>query len=121
MKVYKHRVFLKWAKDEGLDDHLLKEMIKEIEVGLFEANLGCGLYKKRIPKKGQGKRGGYRTFIAFKRDDKAVFVFGFSKNQRENLEDKELESLKKLAHYYLPASAVKINEAVKEGRLIEVI
>jgi len=121
MKVYKHRVFLKWAKDEGLDDHLLKEMINEIEVGLFEANLGSGLYKKRIAKKGFGKSSGYRTLIAFKQDDKAILMFGFAKNNRENITDAELMSLKKLAQYYLPAIPAVIQNAIKIGELIEVI
>ena len=46
--ILKYRTFHQWAKSEGLTDHSLAQSIKEIEQGLFEANLGNGLYKKRI-------------------------------------------------------------------------
>ncbi|HEX4045911.1 MAG TPA: type II toxin-antitoxin system RelE/ParE family toxin [Gammaproteobacteria bacterium] len=35
------------------------EAIQQINTGLFEANLGGWLYKKRIARKGQGKRSSY--------------------------------------------------------------
>lgn len=120
MKVYKYRLFGGWAKSEGIDNALLREAVYEINNGLFEANLGSGLYKKRIAREGQGKRGGYRTLIAFKQGDKAIFVFGFSKSDRENINPKELLALKKLAQQYLMATPVMIRNAVKIGELIEV-
>jgi hypothetical protein len=55
MRIFKYRAFRQWAKAEGLSDSALKNAIKEIELGLFEANLGGGLYKKRVARKGQGK------------------------------------------------------------------
>ena len=100
MKIYKHRIFAKWAKAEKIDSLTLKKAISEIEQGLFDANLGGNLYKKRIARKGQGKSGGYRSIVAFKKDDKAVFIIGFAKSERENLTDKELEALKKLGNDY---------------------
>lgn len=72
MRIFKHKIFAKWAKDEGIDNSILREAILEVNAGLFEVNLGAGLYKKRVARLGQGKRSGYRTLIAFKQDDKAV-------------------------------------------------
>ncbi len=120
MKVYKHRIFANWAKNETIDNEALKKAIDEIEQGLFEANLGGNLYKKRIARKGQGKSGGYRSIIAFKQDDKAIFLMGFAKSERENLNDKELVAFKKLSHDYLLLSKQQINEYIKVGKLIEV-
>jgi hypothetical protein len=31
--------------------------------GLFDADLGGGLFKKRIARQGQGKSGGFRTLV----------------------------------------------------------
>ncbi len=84
-------------------------------------DLGASLFKKRIARKGQGKRGGYRTLIAFKKDDRAIFMFGFAKNDRENIEDKELESFKKLAQYYLLSTPLIIANSIKIGELVEVV
>jgi hypothetical protein len=121
MKVYKYRAFSKWAKNENLDELLLKEAINEIEQGLFDANLGGNLYKKRIRRTGRGKSGGYRTFIAFKQGDKAIFLFGFAKNVQENITGKELEVLQNLGRNYFLLPMNKIHEAVKIGELIEVL
>ena len=66
MKIYKHRYFYRWAKCEQLADKLLSNAVREIGKGLHEGDLGGCLYKKRIAMPGQGKRGSYRTLLAFK-------------------------------------------------------
>lgn len=120
MKVFKYRSFHQWAKAEGLDDKVLEKAIEEIERGLFEANLGGGLYKKRIARKGQGKRGSYRTLIAVKVGERAIFMYGFSKSARENITDKEKEIYKNIAKHYLNATTEQLNKLIKLGELIEV-
>ena len=47
--------------------------------GLFEADLGGGLLKKRIARSGQGKSGGFRTLVATICGERSIFMFGFSK------------------------------------------
>lgn len=121
MQIYKYKHFHRWAKSEGLTDGSLKEAISEMEKGLFEVNLGSGLYKKRVARKGQGKRGSYRTLIAFKRADKAIFMFGFAKNESENISTKEKDIYKRLAKYYFDATEVQWDVLLKDGELIEVI
>ncbi len=59
IRIFKHKRFNRWAKKEGITDSLLKTAIAELVNGLFEANLGGGIYKKRIARTGQGKRGAY--------------------------------------------------------------
>ena len=120
MRIYKHKVFASWARDKGISNTTLREAVLEINAGLFEANLGAGLYKKRIARSGQGKSGGYRTLIAFKQDDKAIFIFGFVKNNQENIKEQELVAYKQLAKSYLSATSLMIMHAVKIGELIEV-
>ena len=120
MRIFKYRSFRQWAKSEGLSDDSLKNAIDEMERGLFEANLGNGLYKKRVARKGQGKSGGYRTIIAFKKNDRAVFMYGYAKNERDNISDKEEIVYKKLAKYYLEITDNKLNLLIKNGELFEV-
>ena len=57
MRVFKTKVFNKWSKKEGLNDTILLEAINEVEKGLIDGDLGGNIYKKRIAKLGQGKRG----------------------------------------------------------------
>ena len=121
MKIFKYKRFHQWAKSEGLEDHLLKKVIAEIENGLFDVNLGSGLYKKRVARKGQGKRGSYRTLIAFKRTNKAIFMYGFAKSERDNIDKMEEDIFKRLAKYYFDTSELQLSVLVKNGELIEVI
>ena len=75
MGVLKYIDFHNWAQDEKLRNESLKRAVHEMEQGLFEANLGGHLYKKRIARKGQGKSGGYRTLLALKNNDRAIFIY----------------------------------------------
>jgi len=58
--------------------------------GLLDADLGGGVFKKRIARPGRGKRGGYRTILAADLRNRWVFLFGFAKSKRDNLDDAEL-------------------------------
>lgn len=119
-KIYKFKSFAKWAKNERLKDPQLKKALEEIENGSFEADLGCGLIKKRIARKGEGKRGGYRCILAFKKHDKVIFLFGFQKSELANINDQQLKFLKNLAREYLKLNSENINALIKKGILIEV-
>lgn len=68
-----------------LDDALLLSAVQEMEQGLIDADLGGGLYKKRIPLRGRGKRGGARTLIATNKAGRWIFLTGFEKNERNNI------------------------------------
>lgn len=121
MKIYKHRNFAKWAKTEGLTDSRLRESIVEMNDGLFDANLGSGLYKKRIAIDGKGKSDGFRTLLAFRKKDKAFFIYGFKKNERDNILLHEKEVYKNLAKEYLNLNQTLLNKMIKAKILIEVI
>ena len=66
-------------------------------IGLNHGELGGGLVKKRIARPGAGKRGGYRTIIAFRAKKRAFFIYGFAKSAVDNLDDLELQEYRKLA------------------------
>jgi len=118
--IYKTRNFARWARKIGLNDSLLETAVFEIQSGLLEADLGGGIVKKRIAFPGRGKRGSTRTLLATNRDDRWFFVFGFEKNERENISENELATLKMLAKNLLGLTAAQIAEAIAEGSLVEV-
>jgi len=118
--ILKTRSFARWARKAGLTDSILKIAVTEIQQGLLDADLGGGIVKKRIASAGRGKRGSARTLLATNRNDRWFFIFGFEKNERENISENELESLKKLAKDLLGLTAAQIVIALKEGSLVEV-
>ena len=103
-----------------MTEQALRDALTEIEQGLIDANLGGNVVKKRIGVGGRGKSGGVRTIVAFKFADKAFFLYGFAKNQRDNIDDKELKALKLLAAQLLGYDHKSLQKAVKARELIEV-
>ena len=120
MAVYKTRWFDRWARKEGLSTASLCAAVNEMSEGLIDADLGGGLVKKRIGRLGQGKSGGYRTLVATNKGNRWVFVFGFPKNERSNIDKDETEALKKLAAHLLSLTAQAVVKAQSAGELIEV-
>ncbi len=120
MRAFKVKGFAKWASGECLDDDALASAVIEMEQGLIDARLGGQVVKKRVALPGRGKRGSTRTLIAFKQGDKAFFIYGFAKNERANVSDKELRALKLLAKELLNYTAPALAEATKAGELIEI-
>ena len=120
MRVFKTQDFAKWAKKQSVTDKAIKKAVGEMQKGLIYAELGDGLCKQKIARSGQGKRGGHRTLIAFKKDDRAVFVFGFSKSDRDNIDEQEEKLYRELAAHFLNLTEKQINHMLSEKTLIEV-
>jgi len=94
--------------------------VQALSTGLYDADLGGGLFKKRIARPGQGKSGGFRTLVATNKGNRWIFLFGFSKNERSNIDQAEEEALKKLAAHLLSLTAQALGEAQRAGELMEV-
>ncbi len=119
-RIFKTREFNRWAIKEGLPDSTLISAVTEMETGLVDANLGGFVYKKRVPLQSRGKRGGARTLVAFKTDDKAFFIYGFAKNKRSNVLPVELKALKLLATQLLSYTDTELTIAINKKELIEI-
>jgi hypothetical protein len=91
-----------------------------MERGLVDANLGGGIMKKRVALPGRGKRGSARTLIATNYSNRWFFVFGFEKNERDNISPKELNALKALATDLLRLNVTQLEGALKARTLQEI-
>jgi hypothetical protein len=87
---------------------------------LVAADLGGGVIKQRIARPGQGKSGGFRTLIVFRVGKRAIFVHGFAKNEKDNIEKDELLALKRLAAELLAYDDKTLARVLASGVLIEV-
>ena len=120
MAIYATRWFDRWARKQGLPLSALCKAVSEMAAGLFDAELGGGLFKKRIARPGHGKSGGFRTLVATNRGDRWAFVYGFAKNERSNIDSVEEAALKGLAYELLAYDASEIRQALLAGELTEV-
>src|SRR4249920_1531953 len=120
MSIYTTRWFDRWARKQGLTTSSLCIAVHEMTNGLFDADLGGGLFKKRVARPGQGKSGGYRTLVASDKGNRWFFVYGSPKNARSNIDKDEAEALKKLASHLLLLTAHAVTKAKQAGELIEV-
>jgi hypothetical protein len=120
MTIYATRWFSRWARKQNLSTRALCEAVREMEAGLYEADLGGGLLKKRIARPGQGKSGGFRTLVATNKANRWFFIFGFPKNVRSNIDKDDEQALKKLASYLLSLQPQALSKAQRAGELMEV-
>jgi hypothetical protein len=120
LRVFKTRWFTRFARRERITDDGLSQAIARAEQGLIDANLGGGVIKQRVARPGQGRSGGYRMLIAYRAKHRAVFLYGFAKRERENIDPDELVTLREIAAKWLAAEAKHIAQALNEGVLQEV-
>lgn len=68
---------------------------------------------------GGGKSGGYRTLLAADFRDRWIFLYGFAKSERENIDDDDLRDLRRLARAYLSMSEAATRRLIDTGVLME--
>jgi hypothetical protein len=120
MRIFKTKPFVRFASREGIADAALVEAVRRAERGILDADLGGGVIKQRIARPGQGKSGGLRSIILFRRERRAYFVYGFAKSDRSNVRDDELEAFRRLARELLELDDAAIIAALAHGAIVEV-
>ena len=120
MHIFKTRHFQGWMRKTALGDSDLRKAVLEMTAGLIDADLGGGVVKKRIGLAGRGKRGGVRTLVATNKGNRWFFVFGFEKNERDNISDAELQALQDYAADLLERTAAQLDAAAADGTLLEI-
>src|SRR5580700_5280074 len=96
-RVFKLRTFRRWSRKIGVSDEVLCAAVEEMVQGLIDADLGGGVFKKRIPVPGRGKRGGARTILGSNLQDRWFFLYGFEKKDRDTIDARELGALQTIA------------------------
>lgn len=120
MRVFKEKGFARFQRKERMSNDALCNSIRDAEAGLIDADLGHGLIKQRVARPGKGKRGSYRTIIAYRSTSRAIFLFGFAKSRKANLDADELKVLVRVGSRWLKAHDVEIEKALETDELTEV-
>jgi hypothetical protein len=119
-RVFKTRYFTRWMRKTSLSNEALCKSVAEMERGLIDADLGGGVFKKRVALPGRGKRGSTRTLIVTNKSDRWFFVVGFEKNVRANVSAEELKALQNIAADLLKLSSSELDLQVEDGTLQEI-
>lgn len=121
MTSWKVKAFDRWARKEGLRDDDFARAAKEIRSGQFEGDLGGSVIKKRVARAGGGKRGGFRTIVAFHNGGAGVFfLHGYAKNVKADITPREKTALQLNARALLALSPQQLRALADEGAIIEV-
>jgi hypothetical protein len=104
----------------GIADQELIDAIHRADRGLVDADLGGGVIKQRIARPGEGKSGGFRSIVLFRKEELAFFVFGFAKNAQDNIDRKELKAFRALTDDMLAYDNETLAKAIRSGALTEV-
>ncbi len=113
-KVFKTVWFNKHAGKVGIKDEELCEAAKELMQGLWDADLGGNVYKKRL------NENRHRSIVITKTDAYWIFTYLFSKADRENISKDELKAFKKLSKDYEILNDKMIDIQVANKDLLEI-
>jgi hypothetical protein len=124
-RIFKTKTFSRWMRKTLLSNGALCEAVNEMERGLVDAELGGNtaahkVYKKRIPLPGKGKSSGVRTIVVSGMAERWFFLYGFEKNERDNITAGELSFLRNVADDWLSATDMFLDNAVAAKELEEI-
>ena len=93
------------------------------QLGAGEADLGNGLWKKRLARPGGGKSGGYRAIVAYRRpmESRVLFAFCFAKNTASTLTQAGHEALSKVAAAFVTTTDMQLGALLVAGDANEVM
>lgn len=120
MRIYKTKTFRRFQRKEGITDVALCEAIRRAEADSVDAQLGRNLIKQRVARQGAGRRGGFRTIIAYRVGARAVFIYGFAKSREDNVSAADEQELAHTGALLLGLDTESIEILVVEGELWEV-
>ena len=120
MRIFKNTWFTRFAEKENITDGELRELVNQLEAGQADADLGGGVYKIRLARSGEGKSGGYRVIVFFRREEKTFYHYAYPKAARANIGEKELWTFKQLAKRYFAMTDGELANAVKVRKFVEI-
>ena len=119
-RVFKTKTFDRWLRKTTLADRHLCDAVAQMSAGLIDADLGGHVFKKRVAAPGRGKSGGARVVVATNLDNRWFFVYGFEKNERANIDDRELVAFRRLADVLLSLDVGRLLAEQECGNLTEI-
>jgi hypothetical protein len=111
---------VRFSRREKISHPSLREAVARADRGLIDADLGGGLIKQRVARQGKGRSGGYRMIVAYRRGDRAFFLYGFAKSERANIGPDELKTVREIGAVLMAATEDALARKTANGELEEV-
>ncbi len=113
-------ILFKEARKLRIPDQKFIEAAQRARDGKAYADLGGGVYKERIARKGQGCSSGFRTVLCLRHDGDALFFAIFEKKRNANLNDEELKTALRIASEFRAFSEQDIRAAIAARKFREI-
>lgn len=112
-RVFKTAWFCRAVRKAGISDKELCDAVAEVAKGQAD-ELGGGVFKKRLDRNRQ------RAIILHRAAGWWFFVFMFAKQNRANIDDRELAGFRKLARSYAAMNAAMLETLIAVGDITEI-
>lgn len=114
------REFARFARRYRIEGDALLGLVRRADLGIVDADLGGGIVKLRLARPNEGRAGGYRTVVAYRVEGNVFFLYGFAKNEQENIAAHELARFRDTGEALFQADDRMIDGWLDEGRILEI-
>ena len=119
-RIFSTPAFDKFARKSRIEDERLIDAVDRADRGLIYADLGEGVIKQAVARANESAARGFRTIVGFKTDSRAFFLFGFAKNESENITANALREFRMISARLTALSNADIEALVGDGELREI-
>jgi hypothetical protein len=82
MRIFKSKWFAKFVHKERITNAKLCDAVRNIELGIIDADYGGGVIKLRNARPNEGKSGGYRSIVFFRKGKRVFLSMGLPRIRR---------------------------------------
>ena len=92
-RIFTIPAFDKFARKARIGDERLISAVDRADRGLIYADLGQVVIKQAVGRPNEAAIDGFRTIIGFRSEFRAFFLYGFPKNESDNITPNALKAL----------------------------
>ncbi len=119
-RIFSIPAFDKFAGKSRIDDERLIEAVDRADRGLVYADLGEGVIKQAVARPNESAVKGFRTIVGFKMHSRAFFLFGFAKNESDNITANALKEFRAVTIRLMALTETEVAVLLDEHELREI-
>jgi hypothetical protein len=115
-RIFASKNFMRFARRFDASEQDLWDAVHELP----DADLGGGVFKFRLARKGEGTSSGARAIVAMRTGHRIVMMYGFEKKDLANIRPDELKQFRASAQIYLGFSEGQMRDLTEKKVLTEI-